>query len=209
MCLSIEDWGIFKKYTNFTIEIKRISWLVSVAILLRLVSESESWVKQTEEKMGGKIFFFLVASALIAYYIYRPLPENVEEPWKLMLLDASFRSLKHVVSWDIYFLCLCLRKLEGESCARENNNQVWRTCICKMKTHHTEADTECCWGREGKRDMAFIYFSTPFLDIIISYIKRCIINTGATSFLCFRNLSFYKTFSSRTAQSHLPFWRWI
>ncbi|KAM3835532.1 arylacetamide deacetylase isoform 2-T2 [Vipera latastei] len=48
--------------------------------------------------MGGKFFFFLVASALIAYYIYRPLPENVEEPWKLMLLDASFRSLKHAAT---------------------------------------------------------------------------------------------------------------
>uniref|UniRef100_A0A670Y6R9 Arylacetamide deacetylase n=1 Tax=Pseudonaja textilis TaxID=8673 RepID=A0A670Y6R9_PSETE len=32
--------------------------------------------------MGGKFFYLLVASTLIAYYIYTPLPENVEEPWK-------------------------------------------------------------------------------------------------------------------------------
>ncbi|XP_058044316.1 arylacetamide deacetylase [Ahaetulla prasina] len=48
--------------------------------------------------MGGKFFYLLVASTLIAYYIYRPLPENVEEPWKVMLLDAGFRSLLHVAT---------------------------------------------------------------------------------------------------------------
>ncbi|XP_070801815.1 arylacetamide deacetylase [Pituophis catenifer annectens] len=48
--------------------------------------------------MGGKFFYLLVASTLIAYYIYRPLPENVEEPWKLMLLDACFRSLIHAAT---------------------------------------------------------------------------------------------------------------
>ncbi|XP_013910823.1 PREDICTED: arylacetamide deacetylase [Thamnophis sirtalis] len=48
--------------------------------------------------MGGKFFYLLVASTLIAYYIYQPLPENVEEPWKVMLLDASFRSLIHVAT---------------------------------------------------------------------------------------------------------------
>ncbi|XP_070609551.1 arylacetamide deacetylase-like [Erythrolamprus reginae] len=46
--------------------------------------------------MGGKFFYLLVASTLIAYYIYKPVPENVEESWKLMLLDAAFRSLGHV-----------------------------------------------------------------------------------------------------------------
>uniref|UniRef100_A0A098M0H8 Arylacetamide deacetylase n=1 Tax=Hypsiglena sp. JMG-2014 TaxID=1550645 RepID=A0A098M0H8_9SAUR len=48
--------------------------------------------------MGGKFFYLLVASTLIAYYIYRPLPENVEEPWKMMLLDAGFRSLTHAAT---------------------------------------------------------------------------------------------------------------
>ncbi|XP_059900653.1 neutral cholesterol ester hydrolase 1-like [Gadus macrocephalus] len=31
-----------------------------------------------------------------AYYVYLPLPSGVSEPWKLMLLDALFRSCMHV-----------------------------------------------------------------------------------------------------------------
>ncbi|XP_054436589.1 neutral cholesterol ester hydrolase 1 [Pteronotus mesoamericanus] len=34
--------------------------------------------------------------ALAAYYIYIPLPSSVSDPWKLMLLDATFRSAEHV-----------------------------------------------------------------------------------------------------------------
>ncbi|XP_032081065.1 arylacetamide deacetylase-like [Thamnophis elegans] len=49
--------------------------------------------------MGGKFFCLLVASTLIAYYIYQPLPDNVEEPWKLMLLDAIWRSLIHAATF--------------------------------------------------------------------------------------------------------------
>lgn len=32
-----------------------------------------------------------------AYYVYLPLPNGVAEPWKLMLLDALFRSFTHAV----------------------------------------------------------------------------------------------------------------
>ncbi|XP_007439720.1 arylacetamide deacetylase [Python bivittatus] len=45
--------------------------------------------------MGGKSFCLVVALALIAYYIYSPLPENVDEPWKLMLLNAALRIVEH------------------------------------------------------------------------------------------------------------------
>ncbi|XP_029983517.1 neutral cholesterol ester hydrolase 1a [Sphaeramia orbicularis] len=31
-------------------------------------------------------------AAAVAYFVYIPLPENVQEPWKLMLLDAAFRA---------------------------------------------------------------------------------------------------------------------
>ncbi|XP_032081058.1 arylacetamide deacetylase-like isoform X1 [Thamnophis elegans] len=48
--------------------------------------------------MGRKLLCLLVASTLIAYYIYQPLPENVEEPWKLTLLEASIRSLNHAAT---------------------------------------------------------------------------------------------------------------
>ncbi|KAL8188029.1 UNVERIFIED_CONTAM: hypothetical protein K2H54_059699 [Gekko kuhli] len=30
--------------------------------------------------------------AFTAYYVYLPLPSTVSEPWRLMLLDASFRA---------------------------------------------------------------------------------------------------------------------
>ncbi|CAL8311298.1 unnamed protein product [Merluccius merluccius] len=35
-------------------------------------------------------------AATAAYYVYLPLPAAVSEPWKLMLLDAMFRSCMHV-----------------------------------------------------------------------------------------------------------------
>ncbi|XP_029972805.1 neutral cholesterol ester hydrolase 1a [Salarias fasciatus] len=38
-----------------------------------------------------------VVSALsLAYYVYIPLPDAIQEPWKLMLLDASFRATFHL-----------------------------------------------------------------------------------------------------------------
>ncbi|XP_003218232.1 arylacetamide deacetylase [Anolis carolinensis] len=46
--------------------------------------------------MGKKSLCLLIASVLIAYYVYNPLPENNEEGWKLMLIDAGFRTLGHM-----------------------------------------------------------------------------------------------------------------
>uniref|UniRef100_A0A2I2Z7T5 Neutral cholesterol ester hydrolase 1 n=1 Tax=Gorilla gorilla gorilla TaxID=9595 RepID=A0A2I2Z7T5_GORGO len=34
--------------------------------------------------------------ALAAYYVYIPLPGSVSDPWKLMLLDATFRGAQQV-----------------------------------------------------------------------------------------------------------------
>ncbi|XP_066565004.1 neutral cholesterol ester hydrolase 1a [Amia ocellicauda] len=39
------------------------------------------------------VFLF---SLLSAYYVYIPLPSTVSEPWKLMLLDATFRGVQHL-----------------------------------------------------------------------------------------------------------------
>ncbi|KAI2532467.1 neutral cholesterol ester hydrolase 1 [Homo sapiens] len=36
--------------------------------------------------------------ALAAYYVYIPLPGSVSDPWKLMLLDATFRGAQQVKS---------------------------------------------------------------------------------------------------------------
>ncbi|KAH0624088.1 hypothetical protein JD844_007437 [Phrynosoma platyrhinos] len=46
--------------------------------------------------MGKKALFLLIASILIAYYVYTPFPENIEERWKLMLMNAAFKTLGHV-----------------------------------------------------------------------------------------------------------------
>ena len=40
----------------------------------------------------------LLLTVALAYYIYIPaLPDAIQEPWKLMLLDAGFRTFTHVV----------------------------------------------------------------------------------------------------------------
>lgn len=38
-------------------------------------------------------------AALSAYYVYLPLPGAVSDPWKLMLLDATFRAVQQTVRW--------------------------------------------------------------------------------------------------------------
>ncbi|XP_018426679.1 PREDICTED: arylacetamide deacetylase [Nanorana parkeri] len=45
--------------------------------------------------MASKSVFFVLVTVLLAYYIYKPLPDNVEEKFKVMLLDATFRTLGH------------------------------------------------------------------------------------------------------------------
>ncbi|NXO55887.1 AAAD deacetylase, partial [Aramus guarauna] len=46
--------------------------------------------------MGAKLLCLFLASALAAYYIYTPIPEDLEEPWKVMLIAAGFRALGHL-----------------------------------------------------------------------------------------------------------------
>ncbi|KAM5163258.1 arylacetamide deacetylase [Mantella aurantiaca] len=45
--------------------------------------------------MASKSVCFVLVTVLLAYYIYKPLPDNVEEKFKVMLLDATFRTLGH------------------------------------------------------------------------------------------------------------------
>ncbi|XP_073482157.1 arylacetamide deacetylase [Aquarana catesbeiana] len=48
--------------------------------------------------MASKSVCFLLVTVLLAYYIYKPLPDNVEEKFKVMLMDATFRTLGHAGS---------------------------------------------------------------------------------------------------------------
>uniref|UniRef100_A0A8C5WI44 Alpha/beta hydrolase fold-3 domain-containing protein n=1 Tax=Leptobrachium leishanense TaxID=445787 RepID=A0A8C5WI44_9ANUR len=46
---------------------------------------------------------FTAVAAFTAYYVYRPIPSTVSEPWKLMLLDATIRWLHDTCNLADYF----------------------------------------------------------------------------------------------------------
>ncbi|XP_036993381.2 neutral cholesterol ester hydrolase 1 [Artibeus jamaicensis] len=46
--------------------------------------------------MRSSCIVLTAAVALAAYYVYIPLPSSVSDPWKLMLLDATFRGAQQV-----------------------------------------------------------------------------------------------------------------
>uniref|UniRef100_A0A8D0EUU9 Arylacetamide deacetylase n=1 Tax=Strix occidentalis caurina TaxID=311401 RepID=A0A8D0EUU9_STROC len=58
--------------------------------------------------MGAKLLCLFLTSALIAYYIYTPIPEDIEEPWKVMFASASFRALGHLLGLMHYMEVLGL-----------------------------------------------------------------------------------------------------
>lgn len=47
------------------------------------------------------VFVSVFLTAALAYYIYIPLPDAIQEPWRLMLLDAALRTTMTLVSWDL------------------------------------------------------------------------------------------------------------
>ncbi|XP_043926478.1 arylacetamide deacetylase-like [Protopterus annectens] len=49
--------------------------------------------------MGLKILFFLFVTGFIAYYIYTPLPDAMEQKLKVMMIDAVTRTLYNVVGF--------------------------------------------------------------------------------------------------------------
>ncbi|XP_053728807.1 arylacetamide deacetylase [Synchiropus splendidus] len=44
----------------------------------------------------GSIIVFIAFCSFTAYYIYEPIPEEIEERWKLMLTNSFFRTLSHL-----------------------------------------------------------------------------------------------------------------
>ncbi|XP_065799786.1 arylacetamide deacetylase-like 2 [Muntiacus reevesi] len=42
--------------------------------------------------MGYKILCFGLICILFAFYIYTPMPENIEEPWKVRIMDAAIKA---------------------------------------------------------------------------------------------------------------------
>uniref|UniRef100_A0A671SWE5 Uncharacterized protein n=1 Tax=Sinocyclocheilus anshuiensis TaxID=1608454 RepID=A0A671SWE5_9TELE len=49
------------------------------------------------------VLVFVLLGALTAYYVYSPIPNNIEERWKLMLADSFFRSLSQLVNFAFEF----------------------------------------------------------------------------------------------------------
>ena len=56
----------------------------------------------------GGIIVFVALCSFSAYYIYEPIPEEIEERWKLMLTNCFFRSLSHLVRKKMYFCIILL-----------------------------------------------------------------------------------------------------
>uniref|UniRef100_A0A9L0KAK5 Neutral cholesterol ester hydrolase 1 n=1 Tax=Equus asinus TaxID=9793 RepID=A0A9L0KAK5_EQUAS len=61
-------------------------------------------------RMKSSCVLLTALVALAAYYIYIPLPSSVSDPWKLMLLDATFRTAQQVSNL-IHYLGLSHRLL--------------------------------------------------------------------------------------------------
>lgn len=45
------------------------------------------------------VFVTVLLTAALAYYIYIPLPDAIQERWRLMMLDTALRSTMHLVSY--------------------------------------------------------------------------------------------------------------
>uniref|UniRef100_A0A493T139 Uncharacterized protein n=1 Tax=Anas platyrhynchos platyrhynchos TaxID=8840 RepID=A0A493T139_ANAPP len=61
---------------------------------------------RSSSNMGAKLLCFCLASALVSYYIYTPIPENIEEGWKVMLVTSLFRTVGHAQE-DFFCLYVC------------------------------------------------------------------------------------------------------
>lgn len=47
------------------------------------------------------VFGTVLLTAALAYYIYIPLPDAIQQPWRLMMLDAALRTTMSLVSMDL------------------------------------------------------------------------------------------------------------
>ncbi|XP_016078067.1 PREDICTED: arylacetamide deacetylase [Miniopterus natalensis] len=49
--------------------------------------------------MGRKPLYFLIVGVFLAYYVYLPLPEDFEEPWKIIQLNAYIKTIIHLAEF--------------------------------------------------------------------------------------------------------------
>ncbi|XP_028929988.1 arylacetamide deacetylase [Ornithorhynchus anatinus] len=48
--------------------------------------------------MGRSTLCFLISFALLAYYLYTPLPDNTEETWKLIVIHNGFKTMQYLAT---------------------------------------------------------------------------------------------------------------
>ncbi|XP_033060172.1 arylacetamide deacetylase [Trachypithecus francoisi] len=49
--------------------------------------------------MGRKSLYLLIGGILIAYYIYTPLSDNIEEPWRLMWINTYLKTIENLATF--------------------------------------------------------------------------------------------------------------
>ncbi|XP_008052392.1 arylacetamide deacetylase [Carlito syrichta] len=49
--------------------------------------------------MRRKSLYLLTVGVLVAYYVYTPLPDNIEEPWRLMWLNTQLKTVAHLATF--------------------------------------------------------------------------------------------------------------
>ncbi|KAL2804552.1 arylacetamide deacetylase [Daubentonia madagascariensis] len=49
--------------------------------------------------MGRKSLYLLIVGVFVAYYIYTPLPGNLEEPWRMMWLNTNMKTVAHLATF--------------------------------------------------------------------------------------------------------------
>ncbi|XP_003476345.1 arylacetamide deacetylase-like isoform X1 [Cavia porcellus] len=49
--------------------------------------------------MGRKSLYLLIVGIFVAYYTYTPIPDNFEEPWRLMLINTPLKTFQNLVSF--------------------------------------------------------------------------------------------------------------
>ncbi|XP_045022217.1 arylacetamide deacetylase-like [Bubalus bubalis] len=54
--------------------------------------------------MGRKTILLLIVGVLGAYYVYTPLPDNIEEPWKLMWVTTCLKTMTHLIETPFFQL---------------------------------------------------------------------------------------------------------
>lgn len=69
-------------------------------------------IKREDRKYRGamtKVAFWAVLVILVAlfvsYYLDTPVPEEIQEKWKVKVIDASMRTYKHLVRVTCYIFC--------------------------------------------------------------------------------------------------------